>query len=80
VSHALAGLVLTEHELPVPLDHARPRGEQITVFAREVAEPEGREKPFLVYLQGGPGLRRRGRPAARAGPAGWTARCRTSAC
>ena len=33
-----------------------PGGEQITVFAREVAEPDGRDKPFLVYLQGGPGF------------------------
>jgi pimeloyl-ACP methyl ester carboxylesterase len=40
----------------VPLDHARPDGERITVFAREVAEPDGGEKPFLVYLQGGPGF------------------------
>ena len=29
------GLVLTEHELEVPLDHARPDGETITVFVRE---------------------------------------------
>ncbi len=49
------GLVLTEHELSVPLDHARPDGEQITVFAREVADPDGRDRPFLVFLQGGPG-------------------------
>jgi len=56
VTHRLPGLVLTEHELRVPLDHARPDGEQITVFAREVAEPDGRDKPFLVYLQGGPGF------------------------
>jgi pimeloyl-ACP methyl ester carboxylesterase len=46
---------MTDHELQVPLDHAKPAGEQITVFAREVAEPEGREKPFLVFFQGGPG-------------------------
>jgi pimeloyl-ACP methyl ester carboxylesterase len=52
----LAGLVLSEHEIPVPLDHARPDGEQITVFAREIAEPEGLDKPFLVFLQGGPGF------------------------
>ena len=56
MSYAVPGLVLTDHELTVPLDHADPIGEQITVFAREVAEPEGREKPFLVYLQGGPGF------------------------
>jgi pimeloyl-ACP methyl ester carboxylesterase len=49
------GLVLTEHELDVPLDHADPDGTRITVFAREVADPQGRDRPFLVYLQGGPG-------------------------
>ncbi len=51
----LPGLVLTEHELAVPLDHAAPDGEQITVFAREVADPQGRDRPFLLFLQGGPG-------------------------
>jgi pimeloyl-ACP methyl ester carboxylesterase len=50
------GLVITEHEFPVPLDHARPDGERIVVFAREVADPDGRERPFLVFLQGGPGF------------------------
>ena len=54
-SYATRGLVLTEHELAVPLDHARPDGETITVFAREVADPDGRDRPLLVYLQGGPG-------------------------
>jgi len=56
------GQVLVEHELSVPLDHAAdrgaggvPGGEQITLFAREVADPEGRDRPFLVFLQGGPG-------------------------
>jgi pimeloyl-ACP methyl ester carboxylesterase len=56
LSHRLPGLVLVDHEVPVPLDHARPDGEQITVFAREVADPDGRDKPFLVFLQGGPGF------------------------
>ena len=55
MSYAIAGLVMEDHELEVPLDHAASGGEQITVFAREIAEPEGREKPFLVFLQGGPG-------------------------
>ena len=52
------GLVLVEHELDVPLDpFGQPEsdGPTITVFAREVADPEGRDRPFLVYLQGGPG-------------------------
>jgi pimeloyl-ACP methyl ester carboxylesterase len=56
MTYRLPGLVLTEHEIPVPLDHARPDGERITVFAREVAEPDGTDKPFLVFLQGGPGF------------------------
>jgi pimeloyl-ACP methyl ester carboxylesterase len=70
VSHALPGLILTEHELSVPLDHARPEGEQITVFAREVAEPDGRDKPFLLFLQGGPGFEAP-RPTGRPRGPGW---------
>jgi pimeloyl-ACP methyl ester carboxylesterase len=50
-----AGLVLTEHEFSVPLDHDRPDGERIAVFAREVADPDGLDRPFLLFLQGGPG-------------------------
>ena len=54
-TYRVPGLVLTDHELEVPLDHADPAGERITFFAREVADPEGRDRPFLVFLQGGPG-------------------------
>lgn len=50
------GLILTEHELEVPLDHAAPDGRTITVFAREVADPDGLDRPFLVFFQGGPGM------------------------
>src|SRR3954466_1575862 len=64
------GLVLIEHELEVPLDHARPDGETITLFAREVAEPDGRDKPFLVFLQGGPGFEASRPPRHPTGP-GW---------
>ena len=49
------GLVLTDHELSLPLDHDRPDGPQLTVFAREVAREDGRDLPWLVFLQGGPG-------------------------
>ena len=49
------GLRLTEHEFSVPLDHAEPGGERITVFARAVADPDGGDRPWLVFLQGGPG-------------------------
>jgi pimeloyl-ACP methyl ester carboxylesterase len=58
---AVPGLVVVDHELSVPLDpfggrgHGDLAGERITVFAREVADPDGRDRPFLVFLQGGPG-------------------------
>ena len=55
VTYTTRGLVLTEHEFSVPLDHARAGGEQIGVFAREIADPDGRDRPFLVFFQGGPG-------------------------
>jgi pimeloyl-ACP methyl ester carboxylesterase len=45
------GLVLAEHEFGVPLDHGAPDGERITVFAREVADPDGRDRPFLVFFR-----------------------------
>jgi pimeloyl-ACP methyl ester carboxylesterase len=64
------GLVLTEHEVSVPLDHAHPDGEQITVFAREVADVDGRDKPFLVFLQGGPGSEAP-RPTRHPSDPGW---------
>jgi pimeloyl-ACP methyl ester carboxylesterase len=65
-----AGLVLTEHELEVPLDHAAPDGERITVFAREVADADGRDRPLLVFLQGGPGSEAP-RPIASPREPGW---------
>jgi pimeloyl-ACP methyl ester carboxylesterase len=67
---ATPGLLLCEHEFSVPLDHARPEGERITVFAREVADPDGRERPFLVFLQGGPGFEA-ARPTRHPSAPGW---------
>lgn len=64
------GLVLTEHEFAVPLDHSRPEGERITVFAREVADPDGRDRPFLLFLQGGPG-HEASRPTRHPSSPGW---------
>jgi pimeloyl-ACP methyl ester carboxylesterase len=64
------GLALTEHEFSVPLDHGDPDGERITVFAREVADPDGRDRPLLVYLQGGPGFEAP-RPTGRPRGPGW---------
>lgn len=55
VTHEVHGLVLTEHEFSVPLDHERPDAGTIVVFAREVAASDGRDRPFIVFFQGGPG-------------------------
>src|SRR3954447_15153163 len=69
-AYNLPGLRVVEHELEVPLDHARPDGERITVFAREVADPDGRDRPFLVYFQGGPGFESP-RPTRHPSSPGW---------
>ncbi|MFM9613148.1 alpha/beta fold hydrolase [Streptomyces niveiscabiei] len=66
------GVVLTDHRFTVPLDHADPHGETISLYAREVvaSEKAGQDLPWLLYLQGGPGFgadRSVGRP-------GWLAR------
>ena len=35
-TYDVPGMILTEHEFSLPLDHGDPHGERITVFAREV--------------------------------------------
>jgi pimeloyl-ACP methyl ester carboxylesterase len=56
-SYRQPGTVLTDHVFAVPLDHDRPDGEQIEVFAREVVAAGKAEAdlPWLLFLQGGPG-------------------------
>lgn len=66
----LPGLVSIEHTFTVPLRHDQPDGEQLTVFARELADPDGRERPLLVYFQGGPGFEAT-RPATAPRQPGW---------
>jgi pimeloyl-ACP methyl ester carboxylesterase len=58
VTYRQPAIVLTDRTFDVPLDHAQPDGDQITVFAREVVAPgrESADLPWLVYLQGGPGF------------------------
>src|SRR5437588_2386144 len=70
VENRLPGLVVLEHTFEIPLDHSAPEGAMIDVFARELADPEGREKPFLVYLQGGPGFEAP-RPTRAPNAPGW---------
>ena len=55
VTHHVPGATLVEREHVVPLDHNKPDGPKITVFTREVAAPDGADRPYLLFLQGGPG-------------------------
>jgi pimeloyl-ACP methyl ester carboxylesterase len=71
-THHIPSLTLIDHTFSVPLDHARPEGERIEVYAREVAAP-GRTsdgRPWLVFFQGGPG----GKSPRPLGATGWVGR------
>jgi pimeloyl-ACP methyl ester carboxylesterase len=69
--YQVPGAILTEREHTIPLDHAQPTGRTITVFTREVAAPDGGDRPYLVFLQGGPGFEAT-RPTSP--PTGWLKR------
>jgi pimeloyl-ACP methyl ester carboxylesterase len=59
-------------EFEIPVDHARPHGDRLVVFARGVVAPEKEHAglPWLVFLQGGPGY-----PSPRpADQSGWLKR------
>jgi pimeloyl-ACP methyl ester carboxylesterase len=71
VSYRVPGAILTEREHTVPLRHAAPDGRTLTVFTREVAAPDGAGRPYLVFLQGGPGFEAT-RPTSP--PSGWMKR------
>ena len=51
------GMALSDLEFTVPLDHGQPGGEKLSVFARAVRHGEHatETRPWLVFLQGGPG-------------------------
>jgi pimeloyl-ACP methyl ester carboxylesterase len=70
-TYRVPGAVFTEREHTVPLDHDAPNGSTITVFTREVAAPDGTDRPYLVFLQGGPGFEAT-RPTSP--PSGWQKR------
>lgn len=71
VTYRVPGAILTEREHTVPLDHGNPDGLTITVFTRQVAAPDGQDRPYLVFLQGGPGFEAT-RPTSP--PSGWMKR------
>jgi pimeloyl-ACP methyl ester carboxylesterase len=70
-TYRVPGAILTEREHTVPLDDAHQDGPQITVFTREVAAPDGTDRPYLLFLQGGPGFEA-ARPTSP--PSGWMKR------
>jgi pimeloyl-ACP methyl ester carboxylesterase len=51
-------MVLTDHEFEAPLDHDKPSGEKLSLFARAVrsSKKSAADLPWLVFLQGGPGF------------------------
>ncbi|QDU66421.1 alpha/beta fold hydrolase [Engelhardtia mirabilis] len=64
----LPGLELVDHRFELPLDHTLAQGGSIEVYAREVRAlaAGAAERPFLVFLQGGPGFEAP-RPETRGG-------------
>jgi pimeloyl-ACP methyl ester carboxylesterase len=73
VRHEIPGLLVTDREHSVPLDHADPDGARISVFTRELADPGGQERPLLVFFEGGPGSEAP-RPSRQAGSPPWLER------
>ena len=71
VIHRAPGMMLTEREHTLPLVHGASDGRTITLFTREIAAPEGEDKPYLLFLQGGPGHEAT-RPTSP--PSGWMKR------
>lgn len=67
VSWMQDGTGMKDHHFTVPLDHGVPNGESITVYAREYFVAGGEDRPWLLYLQGGPG----GKGARPARISGW---------
>lgn len=68
-SYEVRGLLLRDHWFTVPLDAARPSGERLRLYAREILDAENADAPslpWLLYLQGGPGGRGN-RPLAKSG-------------
>lgn len=67
------GTGIRDHRFTVPLDHATPKGETLTVYAREFFTVHDanitEHKPWLLFLQGGPG----GKGSRPAKVSGWLA-------
>ena len=49
-------MLIFEHTFDVPLDYNHPEIGQISIFVREIRANPSKRKPYLLYLQGGPGF------------------------
>ncbi len=56
-AYGLEGRVAADHYVEVPLDHLDPGRGKTTVYARELraADTADQDRPYLIFLQGGPG-------------------------
>ena len=50
-------MVITDHNIEVPLNYDRPKDKNINIFVRKVSRQEIPQKnlPYLIFFQGGPG-------------------------
>jgi pimeloyl-ACP methyl ester carboxylesterase len=71
VTYRIPGATLTERTHTVPLRHGASDGRTLEIFVREVAAPDGGDRPYLLFLQGGPGFEAT-RPTSP--PSGWMKR------
>ena len=70
-TYRVTGATFIEREHTVPLVHEAPDGQTITVFTREIIASGGEDRPYLLFLQGGPGHEAT-RPTSP--PSGWMTR------
>lgn len=49
------GIAMTTHRFSLPLDYRKPAAGDISIFVREFRHKDDKKRPYLLYLQGGPG-------------------------
>ena len=50
------GMRISEHSFKLPVDYTQPDSGLISIFLREIRSNANKKKPYLVFLQGGPGF------------------------
>lgn len=49
------GISMKSHRFSLPLDYQKPAAGDISIFVREFRHTDGEKRPYVIYLQGGPG-------------------------